>query len=173
MKNVYLTVVMIICFTTSLSNISYAADLTIKVTDSTTGETIYEGEKTYSPKEREEIRQREIMRLQLEQEEQAKQARGGLSALPSGSSQEVQLEYRRLMEKYKDSPCKDQDIGGRLYTAEGCKNDRIATINELISDPDYYFYKKNEADKHTTPKPTTVIDPQTGNVIPVAAPLSQ
>ena len=148
MKNVYLIMVMIIGFTTSLWTIGYAADLTIKVRDAKTGETIYEGEKTYSPREREEMRQREIMRRNLEQEEQAKQARGGLSALPAESPREAQVEYRRLMEKYKGSPCEDRDIGGRLYTAENCKKDRIATINELISDPDYYFYKKDEADRH-------------------------
>ena len=69
---------MIICFTTSLSNIIYAADLTVKVRDPKTGETIFE----------------------LEQEEQAKQARGGLPALPAGSPQKVQLEYQRLIEEY-------------------------------------------------------------------------
>jgi hypothetical protein len=149
MKNVYLIMVMIISFTTSLSTISYAADLTIKIRDAKTGETIYEGEKTYSPREREEMRQREIMRRNLEQEERAKQARGGLSVLPAESPREAQLEYRRLMEKYEKYPCTDfQDQGGHLHTAANCKKDRIATINELISDPDYYFYKKDEADRN-------------------------
>jgi hypothetical protein len=149
MKNVYLIIVMIICFTTSLSTIGYAADLTIKVRDSRTGETIYEGEKTYSPEEREQMRQHEILRRQLEQEEQAKQARGGLPALPAGSPQKVQLEYQRLIEEYNKKPCEDfkSPESGELYTAENCKKDRIDRMKKLISDPDYYFYKKDVADK--------------------------
>jgi hypothetical protein len=150
MKSVYLMMVMSICFATSLSIIVCAADLTVKVRDSTTGETIYEDEKTYSPKEREQMRQHEIMRRQLLQEEQAKQARGGLPALPAGSPRKVQLEYQKLIEAYNKKPCEDfkNPESGDLYTAENCKKGRIDQMNKLIGDPDYYFYKKDEADKH-------------------------
>jgi preprotein translocase subunit SecF len=173
LKKVYLAATVIILLM-SLSNIGYTqGDLKIKVRDSLTGNTVYEYEKTYTPKEQEAMKQQQ-------KEIQVKQ----LQIRASGK--DVEFEKRKLQERLKrinlemekeqhnvpdlNNKDKTEYHERKIETYSEQIKDTEEQIRILERDPEYHFYLKNEAIIYKRPPQNNLTgwgrieDPHTGEL---------
>jgi len=172
MRKFYVFLIVTI-FVFMVSSVSPAADLKIKVRDSSTGETVSDYEKTYTPEEQEAMKQNEIMKRQeimrqekinqeMKRSEQIKQQG---TKNPLKDSKVVDLEKRRLQDALQN--CQSIPLIPKSSTTAATRNinprndciDRTnKRIKELNDDPEYYFYRKGEREKAQALQPKADTD---------------